>query len=278
MTEPSRHDLYRLPLLRRLTGGMRTLPDFLILGAQKAGTTTVYDNLVRHPAVAPCDIKEVHFFDRNWNRGQNWYRGHFPMERERARARAAGQARLTGEGSPYYLFHPHVPGRVKALCPHARLIVVLRNPVERAYSHYQHEKRKGREPLDFEAAIAAEADRLLSETARLQSDPSYQSFAHQHYSYQARGHYAEQLEAWFYLFPREQFIILESSDLNHRFSETFARLYQFLGLPAHDLPQPRRSNVGSYEKMSDAARDHLTAYFRPHNQRLEDLLQRKFDW
>lgn len=278
MAELSHHDRYRLPIWRRLTGGLRVLPDFIILGAQKAGTTTIYDNLVKHPAVHPCDIKEVHYFDSNWGKGQFWYRGHFDYIRHAEAVRAAGQPWQTGEGSPYYLFHPHVPRRVKELCPAARLIVVLRNPVERAYSHYQHEKRKGREPLSFAEALAAEDERLREETVRLEGDETYSSFAHQHHSYKARGRYAEQLERWFHVFPREQFLILESSELNNDFSGTYGRLLEFLHLPPHEIEAPRRSNVGSYEQMDPAVRDELVQYFGPWNERLEQLLGRQFSW
>src|SRR5690606_20854753 len=142
------------------------LPDFIILGAQKAGTTTIYDNLVKHPDVKPCDIKEVHFFDRNWLKAANWYRAHFPLRTGKEADGNPGKW-ITGDGSPYYLFHPQVPARVKQICPSSRLIVILREPVERAYSHYQHEKRKDREPLSFEDAIATEEQRLVGEAEKL---------------------------------------------------------------------------------------------------------------
>ncbi len=275
--KPTAHDRYRLPLSRRLSGRWRVLPDFIILGAQKAGTTTIYDNLVKHPDVRPCDIKEVHFFDRNWDKGANWYRAHFPFTGEIS-AQPTQRNWITGEGSPYYLFHPLVPARVHQLCPESRLIVVLRDPVERAYSHYQHEKRKDREPLSFEDALAAEEGRLAGEVAKIFADPDYGSFAHQHFSYKARGYYADQLEAWHKLFPRDQILILESRELNRDFPGTFSRLYDFLGLQQIELPQPKRSNVGSYEKMGDATRAALVEHFRPHNERLFTLLGRRFDW
>jgi len=278
MVEPTRHDRYRLPVVRRLTGPLRVLPDFIILGAQKAGTTTVYDNLVKHPAVHPCDIKEVHFFDKNWHRGPNWYRAHFPLKATRGKAIEQSEQWVTGEGSPYYLFHPLVAERIKNLCPQARLVVVLRNPVDRAYSHYQHEKRKGREDLSFEDALAAEVQRIGNDAEQLKSDQYFQSFAHQHFSYKSRGRYAEQLERWFKVFPREQFLILESGDLNRNFAETFERVYKFLGISPFELPQPKRSNVGSYDQMSEATRDELKAYFAPHNQQLFDLLGQNFKW
>lgn len=276
MPPPTKHDAYHLPLQRLLTGRFRALPDYLILGAQKAGTTTIYDNLLKHPAVQPSSIKEVHFFDNNWHRGSHWYQAHFPV---RSSAPAAGDARkITGEGSPYYLYHPHVPLRVKELIPTAKLIVVLRNPVDRAYSHYQHEVRKGRETLPFEKAVELEPERLAGEWEKIKKDPGYISFALQHFSYLTRGSYAEQLERWFKVFPRDQFLILSSDELNQEFATTFERLLVFLGLSPKELASPKRSNVGTYQKMSDKTRERLLELFQSQNQDLENLLGRKFGW
>lgn len=278
MSEPSRHDRYSLPIIRRITAPWRVLPDFVIIGAQKAGTTTLYDNLVKHPAVHSCDIKEVHFFDSNWGKGENWYRAHFATQREKTGAQARRELWITGEGSPYYLFHPLVAGRMKQVCPQARFIVILRDPVERTYSHYQHEKRKGREPLSFQDALADEEQRLAGEANRIISGAADTSFPHQHYSYKARGHYAEQLEEWFRHFPREQFLILESTVLNEDFSGVFRQVHKFLGVEPQELPLPKRSNVGTYETMDARIKAELSAYFAPHNQRLYKLLGRELDW
>ncbi|MGI8907524.1 MAG: sulfotransferase domain-containing protein [Candidatus Sumerlaeaceae bacterium] len=274
MQKPTKHDLHKLGLLRRLTGPLRVLPDFLILGAQKAGTTTIYDNLVKHPLVLPADIKEVHFFDNAWAHRVNWYRAHFPTRT----AMSAHEGSITGEGSPYYLFHPLVPARVKQVVPGAKFIMVLRNPVDRAYSHYQHEARKGREPLTFPDAIAQEAKRIAGEVDRLAADPNYRSTALQHFSYIERGKYAEQLRRWFNVFPREQFLILTSDELNRQFQDTMQKLYAFLGLPDHAIETPKRSNVGSYSKMEPETREQLLELFRPHNAELEKLIDRTLDW
>lgn len=278
MTRPSRHDRYHLPIGRRMTGRWRVLPDFIIIGAQKAGTTTLYDNLAKHPAIQSCDIKEVHFFDTNWSKGENWYRGHFPTQREKSAALARGESWTTGEGSPYYMFHPLVPERVKSVTPNSKLIVILRNPIDRAYSHYQHEVRKGREPLSFKDALADEEKRLLGEESRIINGSAASSFTYQHYSYKSRGYYVDQLQRWFDRFPREQFLILESSELNGDFEGTFARLHQFLGVESIDLPQPKRRNVGVYEDMDADVRTDLTEHFAPYNERLFELLGRRYDW
>ena len=274
MPAQTKHDLYQLPLIRRLTASLRVLPDFLILGAQKAGTTTLYDNLVKHPQVLAADIKEVHFFDTHWNEGVNWYRAHFPT---RVRLKAEGGF-VTGEGSPYYMFHPLVPQRVKQVVPNAKFLVVLRNPVDRAYSHYQHEARKGRDELTFEEAIAQESTRLSGELERVRTEPNYNSFAIQHFSYIERGKYAAQLEQWFAVFPREQFLVVTSDELNKQFGTTLKRAFEFVGVPDHPIEQPKRSNVGSYDKMNPGTRAQLLELFRPHNAALEKLLQVTLNW
>src|SRR5436189_26280 len=125
---------------------MRPLPDFLILGAQKAGTTALYAYLRWHPQVTGPSFKEVSFFDRHYARGERWYRAHLPVRRRA----------VVGEASPSYLFHPLAPERVARMLPEARLIALLRNPVDRAFSHYQHEVALGREQLSFEDALAGE--------------------------------------------------------------------------------------------------------------------------
>lgn len=271
---PTRHDLHKLSAVRLLTAPFRVLPDYLILGAQKAGTTTLYNNLIKHPVVFPAAIKEVHFFDMHFGNGVNWYRAHFPMRR----VMSAKAGSITGEGSPYYLLHPLAPQRVKNVVPDAKLLVVLRNPVDRAYSHYQHERRREREALSFEEAIAQELARLAGEVEKVAAGEKETSFALRHFSYLERGKYAEQLERWFSVFPREQFLILTTDELNREFQATMARVFEFLKLPPYEIATEKRSNVGAYEKMNDSTRAQLVEYFRPHNARLQDLLGRQLNW
>jgi len=167
----------------RLTARRRPLPDFLVIGAQKAGTTALYAYLRWHPGIAGPSWKEVSFFDRHWWRGEAWYRGQFPLR--------AGE-RLVGEASPSYLFHPLAPERARSLVPGAKLVALLRDPVDRAYSQYQHEVALGREPLSFEDALAAEEERTRGEAERLAADPRAFSRAWWDHTYAARGRYAEQ--------------------------------------------------------------------------------------
>src|SRR5439155_7010676 len=144
-------------------------------------------------------------FDLNYHRGIDWYRSRFPTEGYRRRVRRRrGVGQVVGEASPDYLFHPHVPARVASALPAVKLIVLLRNPVDRAFSHYWHQAKRGFEDLSFQEAVAQEPSRLNGELERVISDERYVSFERHHHSYLARGRYAEQLEVWFDLFPRQQ--------------------------------------------------------------------------
>ena len=255
----------------RATASARPLPDFLIIGAQKAGTTALYAYLRRHPAITGPSWKEVSYFDRHYGRGEAWYRGNFPN-----RVRARGK--LVGEASPSYIFHPLGPERVKVLVPEARLVALVRNPVDRALSHYHHEVALGREPLRFEDALDAEEDRLRGEEERLAADPSYFSRAWWSHAYKSRGRYAEQLERWLAVFPREQLLILPSADLGGEPERTHTRVLDFLGAEPHRLDTYPRVYERQYEAMSPETRERLAAEFEASNRRLYELLGRDLGW
>ena len=148
--------------MHRLSYPWRKLPDFLIVGVMKGGTTSLFRYLVRHPQVLPPFRKEIKYFDCNYINGQNWYQAHFPLKKK-----FVGGSKLTGEATPYYIFHPQAPMRIAEALPEAKIIILLRNPIDRAYSHYQHMVRVGREPLSFEEAIAAEPERLAGEAEKI---------------------------------------------------------------------------------------------------------------
>ena len=253
------------------TSALRPLPDFLVLGAQKAGTTALYAYLRRHPQITGPSWKEVSFFDRHWARGESWYRGNFPNL-----ARTRGK--LVGEASPSYVFHPLAPGRVRQLVPEARLVVLVRNPVDRALSHYNHEVALGREQLSFEEALDAEEERLLGEEERLADDPRYFSREWWSHTYKARGRYAEQLERWLAVFPREQLLVLPSDDLGGDPAAAHGRVLEFLGAPPQRLDSYPRVYEREYEPMKPETRERLAAEFEEPNRRLYELLGRDLGW
>jgi hypothetical protein len=253
----------------RATARWRPAPDFLVIGAQKAGTTALYAYLRWHPGITGPSWKEVSFFDRHWWRGEAWYRGQFPLRSGR---------RLVGEASPSYLFHPLAPERVRSLVPDAKLVALVRDPVDRAYSHYQHEVALGREPLSFEDALAAEAERTRGEVERLVADPRAFSRAWWDHTYAARGRYADQLERWLAAFPREQLLVVPSEDLGERPAETYAAVLAFVGAATHELPEYPRVFERRYEPMRPETRASLAATFAQPNRRLEELMGRSLGW
>lgn len=250
------------------TGGRD--PDFIILGAQRAGTTSLFRYLAAHPRVAAPRRKELHFFSHFYDRGIDWYRAQFPSDRS--------ERPVTGEATPYYLFHPHAPARIARDALRAKLIVLLRNPIDRAYSHYQHEVRRGDETLSFEEAIALEPARLRGEEDRMLADPHYRSFAHQHHSYLARGHYAVQLKRWFALTHPGPVLVLPSEHLYRNPTAAFAQVTGFLGLPPVDLIDPRAYNDDPYPPMAPETRIRLAEYFATANGELTSLLGSDFEW
>ena len=258
---------------RALTVGLRLVPSFLIIGAARAGTTSLHAYLMRHPSVGAPTHKELHFFDLNFDRGLDWYRRHFPVV-----VPANRNARITGEASPYYLFHPSVPARVKETLPEVRLIALVRNPVDRAYSQHQLAQRQGRDELSFEAAIAAEPSRLKGEVERIRSEPGYDSVSHRHHSYLARGLYAEQLERWYEHFPNEQLLVLRSEDLFADPPAVVGDVLRFLGLPPHELGEYHAYNQKPYEGLTPDTHEQLRRYFAEPNRRLEQLLGRELGW
>lgn len=260
--------------------GFRPLPDFVVIGGQRCGSTSLHAALERHPAILTARIKEAHYFDHHHVWGERWYRGHFPLGLSGAlRERRYGSRPLVGESTPYYLLHPAVPARLYSLIPHAKLICVLRDPIRRAYSHYQHEVARGHETLSFEQAIAAEPERVAGERERLECDPAYRSHAYFHHSYVTRGRYAEQLERWLALFPRPQLLVVQSERMWREPAAVMAEVERFLGIPERADAEAFAHRQGrSYTAMADATRRRLEREFEQPNEDLYALLGERFDW
>lgn len=267
---------YTLP-----TSGVRSLPDFLIIGAQRCGTTSLYRYLVQHPRVAPAVLeKGVHYFDTKFDKGVSWYRAHFVSSfyKEHWSRRHDGQTLITGEASPYYVFHPLAAGRIAELLPEARLILMLRDPVKRAYSHYQHEVARAFEHLPFEEALRREPERLEGEAERMEADPGYYSFNHQHYSYLARGRYLEQLRRWHSVFPREQILIINSEEFFAEPDRAYRQVLAFLRLEDRSLHKYQKLNARAYPDMAPETKAYLKEYFAIHNSSLSAYLGTDLGW
>ncbi len=278
-------------LYRQMTNQLRLLPDYIIIGTQRGGTTSLYFYLTEYAGIFSALHKEVHFFDDHYFQGLSWYRAQFPTALQKyAYERIRKRPFVTGESSPYYLFHPHIPKRIFEALPEVKLIVLLRNPVDRAYSHHWLATSEGREKLSFEKAIKGEAERLAGEREKLLANEHYISYNHRHYAYLSRGIYVEQLQQWMSYFPKEQFLILKSEDL-YRDPVTIVRqTLEFLEVPGTMLdeknefkqyrePTPRGyRNKEKPPKMDPELRKDLVEYFKLYNARLYELLGRDLGW
>ncbi len=260
------------------TAGLRMEPSFILIGAQRCGTTSLFRALTAHPQLLPPTFhKGVNYFDLNYYRGPQWYRSHFPVA-EFARRRAGRHGPPAAfEASGYYLYHPQAMERLGHDLPAVKLVAMLRDPVERAFSAHKHELARGYEREDFERALELEDERLAGEAERIRADPAYQSFAHRHHSYRHRGQYAEQLERVYEFFPRAQVHVIDSADYFSQPAPEFRRLLAFLGLRPFE-PACATANARPGPPMDERCRRMLEEHFLPHDERLAKLLGRQLSW
>lgn len=262
---------WRLAAARAAARPARMRPAFVVVGAQKAGTTFLYQELVRHPDVVPAITKEIHHFDDRYHAGRRAYPGFFPA--------AARPGVITGEASPGYVFHPRAIARLAADVPGVRVIVLLRDPVRRARSHHAHEVRLGYEPVtSFAEALALEDVRLAGEEERLLADERYVSFAWRHFSYRARGHYVDQLRRLHESVPPERVCVLRSEDLYEAPGPVLAGVHAFLGLAPHDAGPGRNDMRADPPPVDPAVAAGLRDHYRPWNEALAAYLGRDLAW
>ena len=272
------HYIRKIILNYRLaTWKSRALPDFIIIGTQKAGTTSLYAYLCQHPQILSPASKETHFFDGDilpgedkFEKGEPWYRSHFP------RKSTLGIDKKTFEATPFYLFNPLVPKRIFDLIPKVKLIVLLRNPTERAISHFFLEQRKKRESLPILEAMMAEDSRLES----IIKKKEYRDKAFRYYTYKSRGLYKEQIERYFDYFSRKQILIIDSEKLSTDTNNTLKKVFEFLDVNTKiSINNLAKHNVAQNKtQVEPEVYEYLNNYFRPRNEELYKLIGKDFGW
>lgn len=243
-----------------------SLPSALLIGAQKAGTTSLFDALTRHQDIVGSKMKEVHFADKNWQRGLGWYKKCFPQT-----------SRITIEATPNYLFAPFAAKRMLQAVPDVRCIAILRNPIERAYSHYLYECRRGGEHYSFADALAAEAERTDRDWTRAEIDPGYWTFALQHHSYLRRGLYAAHLARWEALLPKKRLLVVEDKDIFYDTERTLKKIQTFIGVTKQVDLILRHKNAGSYKYKPKTSKI-IPQYFAQDGQALYKRYGARFSW
>jgi hypothetical protein len=259
------------PVRSRRRSSNPLVPGYLVVGTKRGGSTTLAHWISQHPQVAPCRTRKgTHYFDVNHGRGWNWYLSAFES--------ADGPWTMTGEASPYYMFHPLAPERIARELPDARLVVSLRDPVARAWSHHKYETEKGYESEPFERALDLETERTAGEEDRIRADHGYESFAHRHHTYLARGLYADQLERLHQHVDPSRVLVLSSEAMFADPSGQLDRVWDHLGLDRVRIDGTERFKQTREEDVPQQARARLVDYYREPNDRLYAMPGIDFRW
>jgi len=257
---------------RKLISYTKTLPDFLIIGCEKCGTTSLYDYLIQHSKIISSQQKEVEFFaSPQYSLGIHWYKSHFPTKFKKRK-------KLTGEAYPNTIFYPLAPQRVKKHLPRAKFIVLLRNPVKRAYSAWNMHFNRKFTDLTFEESLERENQEFKNIRQKFIENERYWNTEYIRHAYLAKSIYADQLKEWFKYFPREQFLIIITEDLKKTPTKVLSQVFNFLDISDHKVNLTEK-NVGNYRKeMNHETETKLIEFFKPHNERLYKLLGKNLDW
>jgi hypothetical protein len=254
---------------RKMTAPWRKMPHFIIIGTQKGGTSSLFFYLNQHPSIKMSTPKEVHYYDINYKKGLNWYKSHFPFIWDK---------RITGEASPYYIFHPFVPERLKKENPEAKIILLLRDPAERAFSHYKMNKKNGTETLSFSQALEQETERLEGDLKKFENNEFYNAKSHRLYSYKTRGLYDYQLQNWLKYFPLNQIMIIKSEDFFSNTEKVVKEVLRFLGLQETAEINYINKNKGVPGEFDEEIRTKLKNFYAPHIEMLSELAGKKISW
>ena len=261
---------------RLLSAGLRVLPDFLIIGAMKSGTSSLFHHLTQHPELVPAFRKEVHYFDQDEasfggpTGNLAWYRSHFPLK-----AMTPSRS-LVYEATPKYLCHETSARRIAEVVPHARMVLTLRNPSNRAISHYFHTPSNPPDPESLHAAMCEDVDRCRS----LGRSDVAASKPIDYTSYVGRGIYRPQIERFLEYFDRTDLHVIQGERFFEDPGPVLANLFAFLGVrsdvPIRDLAA---QNVSQRDQLVwPRTRAVLDEFFRPHNERLFEFLGTRYDW
>ena len=262
-----------------ITASLRILPDFLVIGVGRGGTTSCFHYLSQHPSIIGSAYDEIGFFDENFHLGLNWYRSMFPTKFLKKKIVKKFGKCLTYDVTPAYIRKPWVARRIKELFPEIKLIALLRNPVDKAYSHYNSKMQvEGDTKTTFEEMVEEDIKTFqkFENTNSIIDDEYFRNYIEK--SYLGRGLYAQQLKIWFELFDPKQILILTSEELSTETNKVMNKIFRFLDLPDYEIPDIVKRSTGNYTKMKMDTRKKLISFFSKYNQDLFKLLDQEFDW
>ena len=253
-----------------ITASSRVLPNFIIIGTVRSGSTSLYYNICEHPSVLTAAYDEIGYFDSNFHLGTNWYRSMFPTQKEMKKVKKETGISITGEDTPFYFWKKEACQRIFHLLPHVKIISIFRNPVDRAYSNYNLGIRFGTEKSSFEDSIDNEMKCLEKNTFRECID--------RRQSYLSKGMYEKQVKNWLEVFPREQIHFLSTEEMERNPVKTLQKIFNFLEISDYKIQNPQKQKSADYKKMNLKTRELLSEYYRPYNKKFFGLIKQEFDW
>jgi hypothetical protein len=272
-------DLLNLSTICRLTSFLRITPDFFIGGVQKGGTTSLYAALIHHPQIIPGKFKEVYYYgnNANYSKGLAHYKQFFATSfYKKSLEKKSGKPAITLDATTNTFENKEAPERILKDNPNAKIIFILRDPVERAFSHYKMAKKKGWEKATFEQALELEEARIADGAERAKEFSGH-NYAFQRLGYRSRSTYINSMTNWFYNFPKKNILVLNAESFFSDPQSNFDKVCDFLGIERTKV-RFEKLNEGSTEKMSEITRADLKNYFKPHNEELFKLLNTRYDW
>lgn len=268
---------------RLFTSPWRVLPDYIIIGPSQSGTTSLYMYMGKHPEIKLGTTKGINYFNKS-SKGVNWYKSNFPTTLTKYYTEHfRGKKLVTGEGTAAYLSSPGTAETISKLVPAVKLITMLRNPIDRTYANYNKNRRDGKESRTFEEVIKEEEKWLNTEFFDQIKENKKESQLTEfpdvtHNPCLGRSLYYYQLRKWLKVFTRDQILIIKSEGFFKDPNKTLEDVFRFLGLAPIKLKDFKNYNPGRYEKMKDSTREYLRQYFKPHNEKLYQLLGEDFNW
>lgn len=280
-----------IDLFRKVTSPLRILPHFIIFGVGRCGTTSLYNYLAEHPNVGEAQEKEIFFFDYHFDQGLSWYKKYFPLK-----VQGYGKTPwVTGDATPSYMHHPLAPSRIKEILPQVKLILLLRNPVDRAYSHYCQKINAQLETFPFEMAVRHQiAERTFFQKEHILGNEQYFRHVYYPHAYISKGVYIENIARWFNTFPKQHILVLQNEEMSKKPQRVFQKTLEFLELPPWELKEfkqynyhgdhysaPRSdksSHKAKYEPLTSSFRQELAEYFKPYNEQLYEFLGTDLGW
>ena len=283
MNAGKHRQLYRIiyyQLIQRhifaITGFIRVIPDFLVIGAKRCGTTSLYQHLPEHPCISKSPYDNMGFFNDNFHLGVNWYKSFFPTTFTRKKIKSKFGNFLAFDVTTKYMEEESTANNVYQTKPNMKIIIILRNPVDRAYSQYHLSVRQTAERRSFEDVVEENMNRLNKE-----SHEHYKikpKFSAKEDNYLKKGLYALQLRYWLKIFPRENILIVSTEEFESNQQIIYNKIFEFLNISKFEVKNTKKMEKGNYPPMKSETRNLLLDYFRSHNHELFELINMEFDW